>query len=69
MNGTSIRHIVDMNDVDHSQMVIDGSISGQWLAPHYQDMTMLWASGNHLTASMNQETIQKEARYHLVMEP
>ena len=69
MNGTSIRHIVDMNDVDHSQMVFDGSISGQWLSPHYQDMHVLWASGNHLTATMNQETIEKEAKYHLLMTP
>jgi penicillin amidase len=68
-SGPVLRHIMDMGDPDGAQMVIDGSVSGQWLSPHYDDLVKLWLNGEYVTAVMDPELVKAEAKYHLVMEP
>jgi penicillin amidase len=69
MNGTSWRHIIDMGDVENARVMIDGSISGQWLSPHYDDLVKVWHAGDFLTATMDPENVKQEAKYHLVLTP
>ncbi|HUT55120.1 MAG TPA: penicillin acylase family protein [bacterium] len=69
MNGPAWRHIIDLGDPDHALAVIDGSISGQWLSPHYEDLHPVWVAGDHLTAVMDPDQIKEQARYHLVLMP
>jgi penicillin amidase len=68
-SGPVLRHIMDMGDPDGAQLVIDGSVSGQWLSPHYDDLVKLWLNGQYVTAVMDPELVKAEAKYHLVMEP
>lgn len=68
-NGATFRHLVDMGDVNHSLMVNDGSISGQWRSPHYQDLHQVWLRGDYLTSTLDPEQIKATARYHLVLTP
>jgi acyl-homoserine lactone acylase PvdQ len=69
MNGTSWRHLIDMGDVEHAKVMIDGSISGQWLSPHYDDLVRVWHRGEFITATMDPEAVEQEAAYHLVLKP
>jgi penicillin amidase len=69
MNGSSWRHLIDMGDPDHAQVIIDGSISGQWLSPHYKDLVQVWLRGDHLTGTMDPEEIKSTAEYHMVFTP
>ncbi len=69
MYGPAWRHLIDMGDVENAKGVIDGSISGQWLSPHYSDLHMVWLAGDHLTMTMDPEKVKEEAAYHLVLSP
>jgi len=66
-SGPVLRHIMDMNDPDHAQLVIDGSVSGQWLSPHYKDMHPLYNNSQYLTATMTPELVIQEAKHHLIL--
>jgi len=68
-SGPVLRHIMDMGDPEGAQMVIDGSVSGQWLSAHYDDMVHLWLDSQYVTAVMDQESVKEKARYHMVMGP
>jgi len=68
-NGATFRHLVDLGDVNHSFMVNDGSISGQWLSPHYKDLHMVWLKGDYLRATLDPKEIKATAKYHQVLEP
>ncbi len=67
--GPAWRLLIDMGDPEHALGIIAGSISGQWLSPHYRDMHEKWVKGEHLTSTMDPEKVKKEARYHLVLSP
>jgi penicillin amidase len=69
VGGPVLRHVMDMSDPDNAQMVIDGSQSGQWLSPHYDDMHPLFVSGEYVRAEKRPERVKEEARYHLVLVP
>ncbi len=69
MNGTSWRHLVDMKDVENAQVVIDGSVSGQWLSPHYDDLVQVWLKGEYIAAPMEKDAVIKGAKYHMVLLP
>jgi len=69
MGGPVLRHIMDMGDPDGAQIIIDGSESGQWLSPHYQDLHRLYVNSEYVTAVMDPERVRRETRYHLVIEP
>jgi penicillin amidase len=67
--GPCLRHLIDLGDPDHALMVIDGSESGQYLSPHYQDLHRLYLESRYLTADMDPERVQATARYRLRLEP
>ncbi len=69
MYGPAWRHLIDMGDVENAQGIIDGSVSGQWLSPHYRDLHMVWLEGGHLAMTMDPEDIKEQTRYHLVLTP
>lgn len=69
LGGPVLRHIMDMGDPDNAQIVIDGSQSGQWLSPHYDDMHPLYVNSEYIKAAMSPELVREEARYHLVLKP
>lgn len=68
-SGPVLRHIIDMGDPDNAQMAIDGSVSGQWLSPHFSDLVELWLDSDYFTAVMDPEKVKKQAQYHLSLEP
>ena len=47
-----LRHVIDMGDPERAQLVIDGSVSGQWLSPHYKDLHVLYNNSQYVTATM-----------------
>jgi penicillin amidase len=67
--GPTLRHIIDMGDPDRALMVIDGSQSGQWLSPHYDDMHKLWVDGGYVRATKDPDEIRQSAKYHLLLSP
>ena len=67
--GPVLRHLMDMGEPDAGQIVIDGSVSGQWLSPHYQDLHQLFLNSQYVTAVMDPALVAKEAKYHLVLTP
>ena len=67
--GPVLRHIMDMGAPDAGQIVIDGSVSGQWLSPHYSDLHQLFLHSQYVTAVMDPALVAKEAKYHLVLTP
>jgi acyl-homoserine lactone acylase PvdQ len=69
MVGPCQRHIMDMSRPDEALMVIDGSESGQWLSPHYDDMHKLFLESGYVTADKDPQRVKKSARYHMVMGP
>ena len=69
MGGPVLRHIMDMSDPDNALMIIDGSQSGQWLSPHYDDMHPLYVNSEYVTATMDPEKVKAGAKYHLTLTP
>lgn len=69
LTGPVLRHIIDLGDPDRSQIMIDGSESGQFLSPHYDDLHPLWVNGEYLTADMDPDRIKQGAREHLILGP
>jgi len=67
--GPVLRHIIDLSKPDQAQIVIDGSQSGNWLDPHYQDMHQLWLNSEYITATMNPAQVKKQAKSRLVLVP
>jgi len=67
--GPCFRHIMDLGDPDGALLVIDGSESGQWLSPHYDDMHQLWLGGEYVTAVMDAEKVKARAADHLLLTP
>jgi len=68
-NGPCFKHIIDMGDPDRALMVIDGSQSGQWLSPHYDDMHQMFVDGEYLATDMDEENVKRSAAYRLVLTP
>ena len=57
------------NDVENAKVVIDGSVSGQWLSPHYDDLVKVWLKGDYIAAPMDPDAVKKSAKYHLLLTP
>jgi penicillin G amidase len=69
LGGPVLRHIMDLGDPDHALMIIDGSQSGQWLSPHYQDLHPIYNDSGYITAEMRPDQVKASAKEHLVLEP
>ncbi len=69
MYGPAWRHLIDMGDVEQAKGIIDGSVSGQYLSPHYRDLHTVWLAGDHLDMTMDVENVKKEAKYELTLSP
>ena len=67
--GPVLRHIIDFSNPDAAQMVIDGSESGRWLDPHYQDMHRLWYEGKYITAIKDEKLVRTQAKSKLALLP
>jgi len=69
MVGASLKHIMNMRDPEGAQIVIDGSQSGQWLSPHYDDMHKLFLADKYINAKKDPDSVKAEAKYHTVLTP
>jgi penicillin amidase len=69
LGGPVMRHVIDMGDPDHGQLVIDGSQSGQWLSPHYRDQHTVWYNSRYLVAEKRPEKVAEQAPYLLLLLP
>jgi len=69
MTGPCFKHVIDMGDPDNALMVIDGSQSGQWLSPHYDDMHPLFVEGKYIKVDMDPDRVMSNAHYHLALRP
>jgi penicillin G amidase len=69
LTGPVLRHLIELGDPDRAQMMIDGSESGQYLSPHYDDLHRLWVNSQYITADMDPERVKLGAKDHLILEP
>jgi penicillin amidase len=69
MGGPVLRHIIDFGDPDNALVVIDGGQSGQWLSPHYRDMTSLWYNSEYMIAEKRPEEVIANAESVLTLKP
>ena len=67
--GSTFKHLIELGDPDHAQMVIDGSESGQWLSPHYDDLHKVWLNSEYITGAMDPKEVAGSAKYHLRLTP
>lgn len=65
----SMRMIVDLADLDQSRWINLTGVSGHAYHRNYADQTELWRVGRTTPMRWNAETIAREARYRLVLNP
>lgn len=68
LTGACLRHVIDLADPDGAQIIIDGSQSGQWMSPHYDDLHPLFVRGEYITADKDLDRVSKKAR-RLILAP
>ncbi len=67
--GPSLRHLVDMADVEGARMVITTGQSERRLSPHHQDQVSLWVGGEYRPMLMSWEKIRGLSEKHLTFLP
>lgn len=66
---STCRGIVDLSDIENSQMIISLGQSGQPMDEHYKDQFTQWRNGQYRNISFNQEAIQHSGYNLLVLKP
>jgi penicillin amidase len=69
LHGASLRYIIDFSNMKNSLRVIPTGISGNFMSPHYDDQTELWRTGKYRPFVLDRESVEKDARYTLIMIP
>ncbi len=67
--GPSLRHLVDMADVEGARMVITTGQSERRFSPNYQDQVSLWVGGEYRPMLMSWEKIRGLSEKHLTFLP
>ncbi|UCD83522.1 MAG: penicillin acylase family protein [Deltaproteobacteria bacterium] len=67
--GPSLRHLVDMADVEGARMVITTGQSERRLSPHNRDQVSLWVGGEYRPMLMNWDKIRGLPGKHLTFIP
>jgi penicillin G amidase len=65
----SMRMIVDLGDLRNSLTVHTTGESGHAYAPHYDDMSPLWATGQYYSMLWNEQAVISNAESHLRLLP
>jgi penicillin amidase len=67
--GPSFRRIVDLSDMNSSQIVLPTGQSGVPRSPHYADQAPLYMSGRYRTTFMDEATVRNTGFRKLVLNP
>ncbi len=68
-SGASMRHVIDLGDLEKSRGAITTGQSGHFISPHYGDQVELWLKGTPHPLSLDPERIKGMAKYELTLEP
>ncbi|MBD3291007.1 hypothetical protein GF337_19525 [candidate division KSB1 bacterium] len=66
---TTNRVIIDLGDIEGSQIIFSTGQSGQPLDEHYKDQFALWKNGQYRSITYNQEKIQHSGYNLLILKP
>ncbi len=69
VHGASLRVIVDLADLDSTEVMISTGQSGNVLSPHYRDLAPLWGAGDYISLPMSAEGVDAVAAYRLTLVP
>jgi penicillin amidase len=69
LTGPCLRHLIDLGDPEGAQVMIDGSQSGQFLSPHYDDLHPMWVKSEYFAAVKDEQEVRRQARHHLILAP
>ena len=67
--GPTLRHIIDMGDTENAKIMIDGSQSGQWLSPHYDDLHPMFIDSQYIRAMKDPEDIEEKSPHLMTLKP
>ncbi len=65
----SMRHIIDMGDLDGALTVLPVGQSGQLGSPHYDDLVDLWSRGAYHPMLWSRAQVEKHAEARLMLAP
>lgn len=68
-HGAAYRMIVDMADVENSQMIIDTGQSGHIRSKHFADQINLWLEGKTIPMFQDEKNIRKIIESELILKP
>ncbi len=69
ISGPTMRHIVDLGDIDNTRSVIYSGQSGHPLNPHYNDQVELWLNGRYHRLPITESGVQKVTENTLYLVP
>jgi penicillin G amidase len=67
--GPSLRHVVDLGDLSHAEVVLPGGQSGVPASRHYGDLFEMWRSGTYHPLLTNQGEIEAASEGRLILTP
>ncbi len=69
IQAATYRGLYDLSDLDHSQFIAATGQSGNPLSPHYEDLTVFWASGRNIPMERKPEQYNKSRIGRLMLRP
>jgi penicillin amidase len=69
VHGAVFRMIVDMANIENSQMIIDTGQSGHFRSKHFKDQFPLWLKGETIPMFMEEEKIRENLEGELILNP
>jgi penicillin amidase len=68
-SASSMRMVVDLDDLERSRWVNLTGASGHVGSGHYRDQTPLWVKGDTLAWASGRDAVRTAAQHRLVLEP
>jgi penicillin amidase len=67
--GPSLRHVIDLGDLAHAQVVLPGGQSGVRASRHYGDLFALWRAGAYYPLLTDRREIDAASEGRLILTP
>ncbi len=67
--GPAFRHIMDLEDLDQSHIVLPSGQSGNPFSRHYRDQAELYNSGQYRQADFSREAVEQHASSIVILQP
>ncbi|MGK9369867.1 penicillin acylase family protein [Melioribacter sp. Ez-97] len=66
--GPSMRYIYDFANPGYIKFIMPTGQSGNFISPHYRDMTEMWLNGKYRVVPLNENEFEEKSAHKLVME-